>query len=164
VVKNKDGETYKMEDHEVQQLVEHLSLKYFERPFLHKAYFNSRLRTTGGRYLLHNHNIELNRKSYETFGFEELKGIILHELCHYHLHLQGKGYKHRDADFRALLKKVGAPRFCSKIEEKTKKRTVHLYQCIECGQEYPRKKRMDVTKYRCGKCRGKIKKVDEYKR
>ena len=41
-----------MTDLELQHLVEELSIKYFERPFVHKAYFNYRLRTTGGRYLL----------------------------------------------------------------------------------------------------------------
>lgn len=147
-----------MTDKELQVLVEELSQKYFDVPFLHQAYFNSRLRTTGGRYLLRSHNIEFNKKSYEIFGIEELRGIILHELCHYHLHIRGMGYKHRDADFRALLKKVGAPRFCSTIEENKKQTSTktYLYECVECKQLYPRKKRMDVNKYRCGKCRGRL--------
>ncbi|MFC5559437.1 SprT family protein [Ureibacillus thermophilus] len=151
-----------MTDEQLQQLVEQLSLEYFGRRFLHKAYFNSRLRTTGGRYLLKSHNIELNRKSYELFGIEELRGIILHELCHYHLHLQGKGYKHRDQDFRNLLAKVGAPRYCSRIEENYKEyKTVYLYKCVECQQQYIRKRKLDVRKYRCGKCYGLLKKVSE---
>lgn len=147
-----------MTDQELQSLVEELSLHYFELPFLHKAYFNSRLRTTGGRYLLRSHNIEFNKKSYDNFGLGELRGIILHELCHYHLHIRGMGYKHRDADFRALLKKVGAPRFCSTIVE-NKKRTntkTYIYACVDCKQKYPRKKRMDLNKYRCGICRGPL--------
>lgn len=147
-----------MTDQELQSLVEELSLHYFELPFLHKAYFNSRLRTTGGRYLLRSHNIEFNKKSYDNFGLGELRGIILHELCHYHLHIRGMGYKHRDADFRALLKKVGAPRFCSSIVE-NKKRTntkTYIYACVDCKQKYPRKKRMDLNKYRCGICRGRL--------
>ena len=149
-----------MKDEELQQLVEQMSIQYFDRPFLHKAYFNPRLRTTGGRYLLVSHNIEFNKKSYDIFGIEELRGIILHELCHYHLHLQGKGYKHRDKDFRELLKKVGAPRYCSNIEKKNRKvTTIHIYECIVCKQQYPRKRRMDVTKYRCGRCHGNLKKV-----
>ncbi|SOC18550.1 SprT-like protein [Ureibacillus xyleni] len=153
-----------MGDQELQQLVEKLSLEKFEVPFLHQAYFNKRLRTTGGRYLLRSHNIEFNPKSYEVFGLEELKGIILHELCHYHLHIRGLGYKHRDTDFRNLLKKVGAPRFCSSIEEnkKQKNSTIHMYECLKCQQQYPRKRRMNLDKYRCGKCHGKLKKVDEF--
>ncbi|MBD8038273.1 SprT family protein [Solibacillus sp. A46] len=149
-----------MTDEQLQELVEQLSNEYFNRPFVHKAYFNSRLKTTGGRYLLSSHNIELNKKLYDHFGLQELKGIILHELCHYHLHILGMGYKHRDADFRNLLKKVGAPRFCSTIEQPTKqlkKKVVHMYSCVSCGQIYRRKKKMDVKRYSCSICQGKIK-------
>lgn len=145
-------------DSQAQALVEQLSEQYFGQPFLHKAYFNSRLRKTGGRYLLQTHHIELNKKLYNHFGLEELRGIILHELCHYHLHLQGKGYKHRDHDFKVLLKKVGAPRFCSSIEETIKKKQMvtHIYGCISCQQIYKRQRRMDVKKYCCSKCKGEI--------
>lgn len=147
-----------MTDLELQCLVEELSINYFERPFVHRAYFNNRLRTTGGRYLLSNHNIEINKKSYDMFGIDELRGIILHELCHYHLHILGKGYKHRDADFRFLLKKVGAPRFCSTIGENQKKRSsnIYIYECKDCKHQYPRKRRMDTRKYRCSKCYGNL--------
>ncbi len=152
-----------MTDKELQVFVEEISLKYFNEPFLHKAYFNNRLRTTGGRYLLRSHNIEFNRKSYEIFGIEELRGIVLHELCHYHLHIRGMGYKHRDADFRALLKKVGAPRFCSTIEENKKVHNtkLYIYECVKCNQQYIRKRKMNIAKYRCGKCMGSLKKINE---
>ncbi|BDH63396.1 protein SprT [Lysinibacillus sp. PLM2] len=152
-----------MTDHELQTIVEELSIKYFNRPFIHKAYFNNRLRTTGGRYLLNNHNIEFNKRSYDIFGIDELRGIILHELCHYHLHIQGRGYKHRDSDFRNLLKQVGAPRFCSTIEEnKIKRKTSirRIYECIDCKQQYPRKRKVDVNKYRCSKCYGKLREIN----
>ncbi|MEB4843828.1 SprT family protein, partial [Paenibacillus jamilae] len=84
----------RVDEQEIQRLVEEVSLQYFEMPFLHKAVFNNRLRTTGGRYLLKSHNIELNYRYYEVYGEEELVGIIKHELCHYHLHIAGRGYKH----------------------------------------------------------------------
>lgn len=148
-----------MTDLQLQKLVEQLSEKYFGKPFLHKAYFNSRLRTTGGRYLLHSHNIELNKKSYEKFGLKELEGIILHELCHYHLHIEGKGYKHRDKDFRELLKKVGAPRFCSTIEEK-KNNTIYVYMCKKCNLKYYRRRKLNLSKCCCGKCYGRLKLVE----
>ena len=147
-----------MTDEEVKQLVEQLSKQYFGEPFLHKAYFNRRLRKTGGRYLLRTHHIELNEKLYNHFGIEELHGIILHELCHYHLHIKGLGYKHRDHDFRVLLKQVGAPRFCSSIEEVIERqpKSIHLYGCVSCQQLYKRKRHMNVSKYRCSKCSGEI--------
>lgn len=150
-----------MSDEQLQRLVEELSRASFGWPFLHRAYFNSRLKSTGGRYLLQSHNIELNKKLYEHYGMDELRGIILHELCHYHLHIRGLGYQHRDADFRTLLKRVGAPRFCSSLpKEKSSMRQksvkIHTYQCVNCSLIYRRKRKMDVTKYCCSKCRGAI--------
>lgn len=146
-----------MTEEQLQQLVEQLSIENFAIPFTHRAYFNHRLKTTGGRYLLASHDIEINKKLYEHFGIQELRGIILHELCHYHLHIRGLGYKHRDKDFRELLKKVGAPRFCNTIEGKKRNNfTLHVYKCVQCGQLYNRKRRIDVTKYCCSKCNGKI--------
>ncbi|MCH7323625.1 SprT family protein [Solibacillus sp. MA9] len=149
-----------MTDEQAQQLVEQLSIQYFNRPFIHKAYFNSRLKSTGGRYMLTSHNIELNKKLYDHFGIVELEGIILHELCHYHLHILGMGYQHRDADFKNLLKRVGAPRFCSRIEPPItikKKAVIYFYRCVKCGQDYKRRRKMDVSKYCCSICQGKIK-------
>jgi len=150
-----------MNDKELQQLVEEISLNVFQKPFKHRALFNRRLRTTGGRYLLRSHNIEVNPKYYEVFGRKELIGIIKHELCHYHLHLEGKGYRHRDADFRQLLKQVNAPRFCSTLPNSTNKKTTtfHLYACLSCGLQYKRKRNIDITRYVCGRCRGKLKKL-----
>lgn len=65
-----------MTDEQAQKLVEQLSNEFFDRPFIHKAYFNSRLKTTGGRYMLNSHNIELNKKLYDQFGLEELRELF----------------------------------------------------------------------------------------
>ncbi|ATH94453.1 SprT family protein [Bacillus glycinifermentans] len=148
-----------MDDHQVQQLTEQISMTYFKKPFRHRAYFNSRLKTTGGRYLLNSHDIELNKKYLTEHGQKELEGIIKHELCHYHLHLEGKGYRHRDKDFRALLKEVGAPRFCTPLSAKKQTRNVRTYMCTSCGQTFLRKRAMDTNRYVCGKCGGKIKEM-----
>nr|WP_295975452.1 SprT family protein [uncultured Bacillus sp.] len=153
-----------MNDYELQKLVEEISDKCFHKPFRHQAIFNPRLRTTGGRYLLTNHNIEMNKKYLEQLGKGELIGIIKHELCHYHLHLEGRGYRHRDHDFQILLKQVGAPRYCSTLPEVLKKRNLQkqlTYLCIECRQEYKRKRRLDTQKYVCGRCRGKLTLITE---
>lgn len=148
-------------DEQLQQFVEEISLQSFGMPFMHRAYFNSRLKTTGGRYMLASHHIEFNKQLYDHFGIDELRGIILHELCHYHLHIRGMGYQHRDRDFRELLKKVGAPRFCSSLpKDKTVKRKasrkIYMYHCVNCELKYRRKRKMDVTKYCCSQCGGAI--------
>jgi SprT-like protein len=153
-----------LEEKELQKLVEKLSVEAFGKPFRHRASFNSKLRTTGGRYLLGTHNIEINKKYLEQLGENELVGIIKHELCHYHLHLEGKGYQHRDPEFKGLLKKVGAPRYCNQLTEKPKIRAskkISIYECTNCHLQYKRKRSIDTSRYVCGKCRGKLKKVKE---
>ncbi|WP_071396432.1 SprT family protein [Bacillus tuaregi] len=148
-----------MDNQELQKLVEDISIKYFHKPFRHRAIFNNRLKTTGGRYLLKSHDIEMNIKYYQQLGIEELVGIIKHELCHYHLHIEGKGYKHRDKDFKELMEVVGAPRYCSSLPENSagpKSQKVNIYICNSCNQIYRRKRRMDTKKYVCGICRGAL--------
>ncbi|TCP23836.1 SprT-like protein [Scopulibacillus darangshiensis] len=146
-----------MTNDELQQLVEEISLSRFHLPFAHEARFNHRLRTTGGRYLLKSHDIEFNPKQLKHYGREEFIGIIKHELCHYHLHIQGKGYQHRDRDFKELLDNVGGSRYCQLVPgTKNQISTKYVYKCTGCGQIYNRKRRINLTKYVCGKCRGKL--------
>ncbi|MGO4889634.1 SprT family protein [Anaerobacillus sp. MEB173] len=146
-----------MEQVELQKLVEKVSREYFGLPFKHEARFNRRLRTTGGRYLLRSHDIELNPKQLESFGLEELIGIIKHELCHYHLHIQKKGYQHRDKDFKDLLQKVGGSRYCNSIPgERRIVKVKYIYRCSDCGTPYERKRRIDTNRYVCGRCKGRL--------
>lgn len=147
-----------MTDEKLTELVCSVSKEVFRKDFRHKAYFNKRLRTTGGRYMLRTHHIEVNPLVFEKHGMGELIGVIKHELCHYHLHIEGKGYKHRDADFRELLKKTGSPRFCSSlVERKVNIRSKnYTYQCTKCALLYNRKIRLNTRKYRCGKCLGDL--------
>ena len=146
-----------MNDLKLQQLVEEISITSFHKPFNHVAIFNGRLRTTGGRYLLRTHVIEINPKYFVEHGLDEVIGIIKHELCHYHLHIEGKGYKHRDQDFKTLMKEVGAPRFCTPIGRDVKvTKPLLVYKCKNCGQVYNRKRKVDTTRLVCGKCGGKI--------
>lgn len=146
-----------MDDRQLQQWVERVSLQYFDRPFRHRATFNRRLRTTGGRYFMKSHDIDISWHQYEAFGPEEVEKIIKHELCHYHLHLQRKGYRHRDADFKKLLAEVGGTRYCRSLGPR-KRAEAYRYKlvCASCGMSYLRKRRMDPRKYACGRCRGRL--------
>ncbi|TJY42689.1 SprT family protein [Cohnella pontilimi] len=147
-----------MDNQELQAWVEKVSLAFFGLPFRHQAVFNARLRTTGGRYFTKSHHIEISPHQLAVHGREETEAIIKHELCHYHLHLQGKGYKHRDADFKELLAKVGATRHCRPLPGAARTLPVkYLLVCRDCGMTYPRKRRTDPRKYACGRCRGRLK-------
>ncbi|WP_407644126.1 SprT family protein [Filobacillus milosensis] len=147
-----------MDNLELQKLIKQISLQYFYKPFVGEARFNSRLRTTGGRYIPSTSVIEINPKYLTELGEQELIGIIKHELCHYHLHIKGKPYHHRSKEFRHLLKITGSPRFCKILPSEEQKRTI-IYKCQKCGMEYNRKRNVNVQKYRCGKCKGKLKLV-----
>lgn len=149
----KNGEEWRT-DTFLQRLVEEVSLRDFQKPFRHKARYNPRLRSTGGRYLVKDHSIEINPKQFEHYGLEEVLFIIRHELCHYHLHLEGKGYRHRDRDFKELLVCVGGKRYCRTLPSKRGLPVRYILQCKRCGTEYPRKRRINPAVYRCGRCGG----------
>lgn len=145
-----------MDSVKLQNLIEQISLQYFNRPFLHEAKINRRMTTTGGRYHLDNHHIEINAHFLAPQYHEYLIGIIKHELCHYHLHLLKRGYRHRDRDFKVLLKKVGGSRYTPDIGLRRQKKFNYIYICERCGLQYPRMRRINTRRYRCGKCKGHL--------
>ena len=140
-----------MNEHELQQLTQEISRSSFHREFTHKITYNRRLRSSGGRYLLQTGNIEMNPLVEQELGLEALIGVIKHELCHYHLHQTGGGYRHRDADFKRLLHQVGGSRFVERMKE-----PAFLYECVDCHHRYPRMRKMNTNRYVCGKCHGKL--------
>lgn len=141
-----------MTNNELQKLVEEVSWTSFHLPFTHQAVFNRRLKTTGGRYHLKDHHLDFNPLIAEQHGMEEFIKVIKHELCHYHLHLAKRGYKHQDQDFKQLLKKVGGSRFAPTVETGKEK----IYLCKNCGQKIHRQRKIDTTRFVCGKCNGKL--------
>jgi SprT-like protein len=149
-----------MNDQLLQQWVEEISLACFNRPFVHQARFNNRLKTTGGRYFTKSHDIEISGSHMISFGNEEVERIIKHELCHYHLHILKLGFRHQDQDFKKLLKKVGGSRYCQSLPQGEGKGKAIAYKyrlvCKACAMEYLRKRQLDVRKYACGKCGGKL--------
>ena len=140
-----------MNEHELQNLTEEISRTSFHREFTHQITYNNRLRSSGGRYLLKTGNIEINPNIEDKLGIEALIGVIKHELCHYHLHQMGRGYHHRDQDFKRLLHKVGGSRYVERMSEPN-----FIYECTACHHRYPRMRKMNTNRYVCGKCRGKL--------
>ena len=49
-----------MDQKHLQELVEKISKKFFGKPFIHQVKINQRMRTTGGRYHLDDHHLEIN--------------------------------------------------------------------------------------------------------
>ncbi|WP_165329192.1 SprT family protein [Streptococcus tangpeifui] len=133
--------------------VKQVSLEDFGQPFKHRAFWNRRLRTTGGRFFPKDGHLDFNPKIYEAVELTIFRKIVRHELCHYHLYYAGKGYKHDDREFRQLLKEVDGLRYVPKLQEQNFR---YLYQCQACGQTYPRQRRVNLNKFRCGRCQGRL--------
>ena len=138
----------------LQELVAAISMKYFGKKFKHQAYYNKRLKTTGGRYHLNTGDIDINPLVETIHGQAELIGVIKHELCHYHLHQAGLPYQHKDREFKVLLQQVGGSRYVKNLQSTADYQKI--YQCAKCQQQYYRQRMINTKKYACGKCRGKL--------
>ena len=136
------------------EYVQEVSREDFGRPFRHEARWNPRLRTTGGRFFPKDGHLDFNPKMVEAHGLALFRKIVRHELCHYHLFFEKKGYRHGDRDFKNLLQEVGGLRFAPQIEERVQ--SFHHYSCQSCGQLYQRRRRINTQKYRCGRCHGHL--------
>lgn len=99
--------------------VKQVSLEDFGRPFIHHVQWNRRLRSTGGRFFPKDGHLDFNPKVYQELGLDVFRKIVRHELCHYHLYFQGKGYQHKDRDFKELLKAVDGLRFVPSLPKVT---------------------------------------------
>lgn len=147
-----------MNDHELQQLVVAISKADFGQPFLHVARFNHRLRSTGGRYLLQTHDIEINPKMLTEHNQATLVGVIKHELVHYHLHLSGQASNHGSLAFKQLLAQVDGLAFAPISPKQGPAK--YVYQCRQCGQQYPRRRQINVLRYVCRQCHGKLQLIE----
>jgi Uncharacterized protein conserved in bacteria len=62
-----------MTNEELEKRTKQWSQQYFHRPFSHQIFFNRRLKTTGGRYHLADHHIDINPLMLSQFDEENLK-------------------------------------------------------------------------------------------
>ena len=135
--------------------VKQVSIEDFGKSFKHKAQWNTRLRSTGGRFFPKDGHLDFNPKVYQELGLEVFRKIVRHELCHYHLYFEGKGYQHKDLAFKQLLKEVDGLRFVPPLSSSNQKPSL-VYTCQSCQQIYQRRRKIDTKRYRCGLCRGKL--------
>ena len=135
--------------------VKQVYIEDFGKPFKHQAKWNTSLRSTGGRFFPKDGHLDFNPKVYQELGLEVFRKIVRHELCHYHLYFEGKGYQHKDLAFKQLLKEVDGLRFVPPLSSSNQKPSL-VYACQSCQQIYQRKRKIDTKRYRCGLCRGKL--------
>lgn len=144
-----------VDTNELQSLVEEVSARDFGRPFTDQAVFNGRLRTTGGRFFPRDMHLEFNTRMFAAVDQTTRVGIIRHELTHYHLYREHRGFKHGDRDFRIMLQQVGGLRYAPSLTPRTPTATL-LYRCTRCGTEYPRRRHINTDRYVCSRCQGRL--------
>ncbi len=135
--------------------VRQVSSEDFGKEFHHEADWNKHLRSTGGRFFPKDGHLDFNPKIYEQFGLETFRKIVRHELCHYHLYFEKKGYRHKDRDFKQLLKAVNGLRYAPTLSRQPTAKIL-IYQCLHCHAQYHRKRRINTEQYCCGRCQGKL--------
>lgn len=63
--------------------------------------------------------IRMSQKTNAMRSWDEVKGTLLHELVHWHLHTSGIPHRDRDIEFARECLRVGAPISGAKIAKKT---------------------------------------------
>ncbi|TLQ03976.1 SprT family protein [Pediococcus stilesii] len=146
-----------MTDFELKNLTKDIARSAFGEDFPYEVFFNRRLKTTGGRYHLNDHHIDINPLMLEEFDQTVLIGVIKHELTHYFVHKMGERPDHRNPHFKKLLNQVGGLRYAPLTSKTRRSKKQYLYQCQNCGQKYARFRRVNVQKFVCSRCRGRLK-------
>ncbi|WEV60892.1 SprT family protein [Streptococcaceae bacterium ESL0729] len=146
------------ENFDLKAYVKKVSLEDFAREFIHDVSWNNRLKTTGGRFFTSDCHLDFSPSIYEALDLSTFRKIVRHELVHYHLFIAGRGYRHRDYDFKKLLKEVDGLRFTPRI---AKDKDYYFYLCKDCQKKYRRQRRVNTSKYVCGHCLGKLQELKE---
>jgi SprT-like protein len=115
--------------------------------------WNRRLRTALGRAHFSARTIELNPTLLDRHP-EELLPTLVHELCHL---IAGARAAHGPRWREAMLAFGLTPEACHRLDvsDLAVRRRVWLWSCTSCGESYRRRSR-GVRRYRCGRCRGRL--------
>ena len=72
------------------------------------------------------------------------------------MHIDGKGYRHGDRDFKELMDQVGGLRFTPSLEVKHDYIIRWEYECSGCQNKVYRKRRFNLNKFVCYSCKNKF--------
>ena len=111
--------------------------------------FNSRLKTSAGRFIPHPSGAIIEIASYlceEENGENMIKDTLGHEMIHFWLWVNEKPYGHT-SEFKEKMEAIGVSRYNSVPRHRPFK---HIYTCKSCEQKiFVRKK---LTKAACAAC------------
>jgi SprT-like protein len=148
-------ETYEAElpsEGELGQLFDRYNWMYFGGKLPKPRIEYSNRMTTAGAYYPNQSLIKIGRKYHELFP-DELADTLKHEMIHL-------VYLKHNTEFKAEAVRVGAS-VKARSHPSLRKPPRYLYECPECGLEYPRQKRLVLAS--CGYCSPSGKYDDRFK-
>jgi SprT-like protein len=144
-------------------LANKLSQHFWKKECTIPVVWNGRLKKAMGRFLFSYQGkkripvrIEMSKHAAQFINREIFIAVLLHELCHYHLFIQGHPFDDHHPLFEKELGRVGA----------ISTNTVQIPQkgfeliCSQCQQTIGTRRRMNTSRYLSGCCKAKIAKKE----
>lgn len=146
-------------------LAQNLSQQFWQKKCEVPLVWNGRLSRTMGRfcYFIQKKKriplrIELSKKSVPLLDQQTFNAVLLHELCHYHLFIEGKPFADHHPLFEAELRRVGA---ISTNTIKVPQKGYDLY-CGKCQTFLGKRKRFNNKNYLSACCKERIIKKESW--
>lgn len=157
--------TVDMDPQKLKRLANKLSLHFWGKPCQIPVAWNGRLRRTMGRFLFTEQSgkrtplkIELSKYAAQWIDRDIFVAVLLHELCHYHLFIQGQPYQDHHPVFEQELKRVGA---ISTQRVQLPQKAYKLY-CQGCERYLGIRRRLNTSRYRSQCCQKAIVKKETW--
>ena len=119
---------------------------------------NHRFSRSLGRCSFRHKRIDLAGWIFQRCGWEEIQDTVRHEVAHA---LAGPGTGHGPL-WKTEARRLGAlPKSCARSDgtwasPASERPPSWLLRCLGCGREFPRKRRVQVRRFRCGGCGGPL--------
>lgn len=147
----------------LQALANKLSLHFWNESISVPVVWNGRLTRSMGRFVYRvqgKHRepvkIEMSKYAAQFINREIFIAVLLHEMCHYHLFVQGKSFLDHHPVFEQELRRVGA------ISTNTVRLPSKIYKlvCKKCQRELGHMKRFNPDRYISPCCKSEIHKEE----
>lgn len=136
-----------------------LSQRFWQKDCSIPVAWNGRLRTAMGRFLYSPQGkknlplrIEMSKHAAQFLTQDLFSAVLLHELCHYHLFIQGQPCNDHHPVFEKELRRVGA------ISTNTVQIPQKGFQlsCSQCRKSIGTRTRINTARYLSACCKAKI--------
>ncbi|GAA0357958.1 SprT-like domain-containing protein [Bacillus horti] len=160
-----EPKTINVDSEKLEDLSQKLSLHFWGKRCDIPVLWNGRLTKSMGRFMFSSRGrtrtalrIELSKHAVRFIPPEIFIAVLLHELCHYHLFIQGQPFEDGHPVFEEELRRVGA---ISTNVVQLPQKGFELY-CSKCHERLGSRKRMNTKHYLSACCKAQILKKEAW--